>query len=139
MSSYLSIYIVPKRKSDKEKKKHIILAAYSRNTEIYQYFSENINPTYIGNGKEPSYTTLTKGNISFVLADFDKDINSAKNKLTEYEKYVASNPEYIQEILDIREYISDLQYWKDKTSFIEDIINDADIYKVIEEVCCNID
>lgn len=139
MSSYLSIYIVPKRKSDKEKKKYIILAAYSRSTDIYQYFSENINPTYIGNGKEPLYTTITKGDINSVLADFDKDITSSKSRLTEYEKYVSSNPDYIQEIISLKEYISDLQYWRDKTSFIEDIIDSMNIYSVIEEVCCNID
>ena len=39
----------------------------------------------------------------------------------------------------LKEYIEDLQYWKDKTSFIQDLISDIDYYdNGIEEVCCNI-
>lgn len=139
MSSYLSIYIVPKRKSKEEQKKHIILASYSRSTDIYQYFSENINPAFIGDDIESSYTTITKEDIASVLNDFDKDINSAKERLVEYEKYAPNNPEYISEIVSMKEYISELQYWRNKTSFIEDMTECIDFYEEIEEVCCNID
>ena len=48
MSSYLSIYVVPKKKSPEEDKQHIILATYSRNTEMYQHLRENVNPAHIG-------------------------------------------------------------------------------------------
>ena len=71
MSSYLSFYIVPKRKSDTEKKQHIILTSFSRNSDIYQYFWENINPAYCG--MEEKYTTLTKENVKSVIDDFEKD------------------------------------------------------------------
>lgn len=139
MSSYLSIYIVPKRKSVREQKQHIILAAYSRNSDIYQYFNENINPVFIGNAEETPYTVITKQGINSVLNAFDEDIDSAKNRLAEYEKYAAKNPEYIQEIINLKEHITELQYYRDKTSFIEDVLSDAEIYDAIEEVCCNID
>ena len=91
MSSYLSFYIVPKRKSDTEKKQHIILTSFSRNSDIYQYFWENINPAYCG--MEEKYTTLTKENVKSVIDDFEKDINSYQKRLTEYEKY-ADEPKY---------------------------------------------
>lgn len=142
MSSYLSIYIVPKKKSDKEEKRHILISSYSRNTEIYQRFSENINPVFIGmessKGEIP-YTTIGKEGISAIMRDFDSDINSAKSHLIEYEKYALNNPKYIQEIISTKDYISDLQYWRDKTSFIEDMVNDVGFNDAIEEVCCNID
>ena len=122
MSSYLSIYIVPKRKSDKEEKKHIIVAAFSRNSEIYQYFNENIHPAYNGN-KEHPYTIIT----------------SSKDRLMEYEKYAKDNPDYIQEIIELKQYISDLQYTQGEVCFIEEMVDGIDFYDEIEEVCCNID
>lgn len=139
MSSYLSFYIVPKRKSQEEQKKHIILTAYSRNTTIYQYFYEGISPVFIGSGGESQYTTLTVGKLASVIQDFDNDIKDSKDRLVEYEKYAGKNPEYINEIIELKKYIQDLQYWKDKVSFIVDIVDDIDCYEEIEEVCCNID
>jgi len=136
MSSYLSFFIVPKRKSGKEKKKHIILASYSRNTEIYQYFDENVHPTYCGSDRE--YTTLTSESVASVLSDFEEDISKSKTRLNEYEKYVKDNPEYIDDIISMKEYISDLEYWKAKASFLADMLSDMDCYEEIEEICCNI-
>lgn len=137
MSSYLSIYIVPKRKSNKEEKKHILLAAFSRNTEIYQYFSENVHPAFAG--KEDSYTTITKESIGEVTTDLSGYISRAKDRLPEYEKYAKDNPDYIQEIIELKQYLSDLQYVQGKIAFIEDMIDGIDFYDEIEEVCCNID
>lgn len=135
MSNYLSIYIVPKRKTKDEPKKYVILTAYSRNTDIYKYFNDVISPTY----NEGEYTSLTKNSVSMVLDSFKEEIDSANKRLIEYEKYVINNSELINEIIELKEYIEDLQYWKDKTSFIQDLISDIDYYdNGIEEVCCNI-
>lgn len=136
MSSYLSFYIVPKRKSEKEKKKYIILASYSRSTELYHYFDEHIHPAYCGS--DISYTPLSSEDVSSVLADFTNDISKAQARLTEYEKYAKDNPEYIDDIISMKEYISELEYWKAKASFIEDILSDMSCYEEIEEMCCNI-
>lgn len=138
MSSYLSIYIVPKRKLDKEEKKHIIVAAFSRNSEIYQYFNENIHPAYDGN-KEHPYTTITKDRIQDVITDLSRDISSSKDRLMEYEKYAKDNPDYIQEIIELKQYISDLQYVQGEVCFIEEMVDSINFYEEIEEVCCNID
>lgn len=135
MSSYLSIYIVPKRKTKDEPKKYVILTAYSRNTDIYKYFNDIISPTY----NEDEYTSLTKNSVSMVLDSFKEEIDSANKRLVEYEKYASNNSDLINEIIELKEYIEDLQYWKDKTSFIQDLISDIDYYdNGIEEVCCNI-
>lgn len=138
MSSYLSIYIVPKRKSDKEEKKHILIAAFSRNSEIYQYFNENIHPAYNGN-KEHPYTTITKESIEDVITDLSRDISSSKNVLVEYEKYAKDNPNFIQDIIELKQHVSDLQYTQGEVCFIEEIVDSIDFYEEIEEVCCNID
>lgn len=135
MSSYLSIYIVPKRKTKDEPKKYVILTAYSRNTDIYKYFNDVISPAY----NEDEYTSLTRNSVSMVLDSFKKEIDSTNKRLAEYEKYAINNSDYINEIIELKEYIEDLQYWKDKTSFIQDLISDIDYYdNGIEEVCCNI-
>lgn len=127
-----------REKSEEEEKKHIIIATFSRNTELYQYFDENINPAYIGS-KEHLYTTITRSGISDVISDLDKDIDSSKDRLAEYEKYAKDNPDYIQEIVELKKYISDLQYAQGKVAFIEDMIDGIDFYEEIEEVCCNVD
>lgn len=136
MSSYLSFFIVPKRKSDKEPKQYIIIAAYSRSTDIYQYFNESINPAWAGS--EEKYTTLSLECVNQVIKDFDDDINKGKARLNEYEKYAKDNPEYIDEIISMKEYISDLEYWKAKASFIGDMLSDMPCYEEIEEICCHI-
>lgn len=139
MSSYLSFYIVPKRKTKEEPKQHIILCSYSRNSDIYQYFNDNLSIAYAGN--EEKYTTLSKDDINTVVKDFDNEINTANAKLTEYEKYVSNNPEYIQEIIELKSVINTLQYSRNKISFLADIIDDMEYQynSGIEEVCCNID
>ena len=136
MSSYLSFYIVPKRKTQKESKKYIIIASYSRSTELYQYFDEHVHPAYCSS--DIRYTPLSSEDVSSVLADFNDDISKAQARLTEYEKYAKDNPEYIDEIISTKEYIQDLQYWRDKASFIEDMLSDRSCYEEIEEICCNI-
>lgn len=138
MSSYLSIYIVPKRKTKDEPKKYITLVSYSRNTDIYKYFDDVIRPAYAG--IEDKYTSLSKNSVSMVLSSFKEEIDSAKRRLAEYEKYAINNSDYINEIIELKEYIEGLQYWKDKTSFIQDLIDDISYHdNGIEEVCCNID
>lgn len=138
MSSYLSFYIVPKRKSDKEEKKHIIIASYSRSSEIYQRFYENLGVAYIAD--EQKYTTLSKEDIYRVKSDLKEDIEKTVKRYTEFERYAKDNPDYINEIIELKEYAEDLEYWKAKISFLQDIAEEAGMYSSgIEEVCCNID
>lgn len=138
MSSYLSFYIVPKRKSSEEPKKHILLLAFSRSSYIYQYFNDNVRITWIGNNEETPYTTLTMEDIHRVLEDISSDMDSSKRRLVEFEKYAAKNSDYVNEIISLKEYISELQYAKHQTEFIELLLDGMKFYEEIEEVCCNI-
>ena len=135
MSSYLSFYIVPKRKTEKEPKRYILISSYSRNSDIYQAFEENISIVWSGDGNK--YTTLTQDNVNLVQNDLASDISKTKDRLVEYEKYASSNPEYIQEIVETKEYLSDLQYTQAKISFIADMLEDMNFYNEIEEICCH--
>lgn len=139
MSSYLTFYIVPTRKSNKEEKQYIPLASYSRSSELYEYFNNVIHPVFVGNSDETPYTVLTINSVDEVMKDFNSDINKAQKRLSEYEKYARNNAECIEDIISMKEYIEDLQYWKDKASFISDILQDKSLWNnSIEEVCCNI-
>lgn len=138
MSSYLSFYIVPKRKSQEEPKKHILLLSFSRNSDIYKYFDENIRITWIGNNKETLYTTLTMEDIHRVIEDISSDMDSSQRRLVEFEKYASKNSDYINEIISLKEYISELQYAKHQTEFIALLLEEMEFYEEIEEVCCNI-
>lgn len=138
MSSYLSVYIVPKRKNEQETKNHILILCYSRNSEIYQYVYENLNPAYAGNDGE-QYSKLTQEDINLVLKDIKSDIVKTKERLELYEKYASVNADYIEDIMSQKEYLSDLTYCESQLTVIEDIIDNAELYKEIEEVCCNID
>lgn len=137
MSSYLNIYLVPERKDKKEKKQYLLLSSYSRSSDIYEAFYENINPIYSGN--EDKYTTLTKVNIQVILDDLNKSIKSTQERLNLYDKYAKENPDYIQEIMSTREILQDYQSTYNIIEVLKDILdNIVDGYNDFEEMCCNI-
>lgn len=133
MSSYLNIYLVPKREDDKEEKKYLLLTSYSRNSDIYKFFQENINPRYTG------HTSLSPGNIQIVIDDLESEIKSSKERLELYDKYARDNPDYIQEILNVREILGDYNETLNTVKTIKDIVeNIEEGYSDFEEICCNI-
>ena len=138
MSSYLSFYIVPKRKSQEEPKKHILLLSFSRNSDIYRYFDDTLSIVWVGNSEVIPYTTLSSDDIHRVHEAIRSDMDSSQRRLTEFEKYAAKNSDYVNEIISLKEYISELQYAKHQTEFIELILDEMEFYEDIEEVCCNI-
>ena len=138
MSSYLNIYLVPKRESKREKKQYLSLLSYSRSSDIYEAFYENMPIAFIGS--EVKYTTLTKVNMQEILEDLSKNIKSTKERLELYEKYASDNPDYIQSILDERDVLKDYEATYGDVSCIKSIVDDTiDGHNSFEEVCCNID
>lgn len=139
MSSYLSFYIVPSRRTTSEPKRHLIILSYPKNSEICKAFTDNIQIVYAGNGEK--YTTLTYDDIQSVIEDLSKSIEKTRNRLYEYEKYSSFSADYISEILDLKEYIKDLEEVKAKTSLLADMVDLPNYYgdSAIEELCCNID
>lgn len=135
MSCYLNIYITPKRKSETEEKKHLILLSYSRSSDVYEYFDHNLDIPRTG--KEEKYLVLNKESVELVITDFKEDIKKAETRLTEYEKHVKDNSELIEDIISMKEYIEDLKFDLHTTYFILDLIINNDIYEEFEEISCN--
>lgn len=136
MSSYLTFYIVPKA----ENSKPLALISYSRNSGIYRSFYDSIHPAYTGMEDEIQYTELTKDKVDQVIFDLQEDINSAKRRLAEYEKHAAGNTEIIEDIIEQREYIDNLEYGLHKIEFIKDLVIDAGYGCTgFTKVLCNVD
>lgn len=136
MSSYLNIYLNPKAKYKTEDP--LLLASYSRNTDVYQAFYENISPIHSHSDEE--YTPLFKHHFEAILDDLEKDITSTNRRLELYKQYAKDNPDYIQEIINLEEILADYKSAYDTISFYkemqEDIQNDNTDF---ECMCCDID
>lgn len=136
MSSYLTFYI----KTKEENSKPLSLISYSRNTDIYQYFDENVHPAYIGMDEDTKYTELSKNDVDLVIEDMENDIGKTKKRIEEYEKHAGGNQEIIEEILNWKEYIEDLEYWLHKVEFIKDLIEEASYsWTSYDKILCNVD
>ena len=135
MSSYLTFYLKPRV----EEQKPITLISYSRNTEVYKYFDNSIHPVYIGL-EETQYTELTKDKVNRVIEDLKCDISKSQKRLLEYEKYSAGNSEMVEYIIELKEYIEDLEWALQKIEFIKDLVerssySHTDYCKIL----CNVD
>lgn len=119
MSSYLTFYIQTK-KGDK-----VSIASYSRNTDIYKAFNENLSLAYAGNNE--CYTELTSGNVGYVTDDLQRDINAVKDKLAIYDKYAKDDPDYIESIIGLQDYLKDLQNTLYSISFIETMVQEVEL------------
>lgn len=134
MSSYLTFYAVPKEEGIKP----IALISYSRNTEIYQYFNDNLVIAYMGTEDCP-YTELTSDKVRIVLDDVIRDISRTEKRIFEYEKYAAGNSEIINEILSLKEYLETLYYCRSRIEFIQEIVADIRFNDKLKAIYCNVD
>lgn len=134
MSSYLTFYAVPKVEGIKP----IALISYSRNTEIYQYFNDNLVIAYMGM-EDCQYTELTSDKVRIVLDDVIRDISRTEKRIFEYEKYAAGNSEIINEILSLKEYLETLYYCRSRVEFIQEIVEDIRFNDELKAIYCNVD
>lgn len=73
MSSYLNIYLLPKKSEEIPNPKPLLLSSWSRASDLYGIIVDELNPAYIGNGDEPNYSDLTKEGLK-------RCIESVRNK-----------------------------------------------------------
>ena len=136
MSSYLTFYIVPKEEGSKP----ISLMSYSRNNEIYQYFNDSLSISYTGNGDEINYTDFTVSHVDKVIDDLKCDIDKSKTRLQEYEKHASGNLEIIEEILNQKDYLNDLEGTLYQIYCIRNIVEESTYnWNDYNKVLCNID
>jgi hypothetical protein len=130
MSSYLTFYGIPKSKDndgevENKDKSPVALDSFSRNNDIYRYFDENLDIAFCYDGEK--YSDITQSDVDTVESDILNDIRSSEKRLIEYEKYAGGNPDYVSEILSIKEYLEDLYRALHYTEFIGYIVNEASL------------
>lgn len=154
MSSYLTFYLVPKKtriicKEGKEEELKVSegiplpLIMYTRSSNIYQLFYEEIHPVYAG--LEEKYTTLTIEKMKDLL-------NTYRREITEDEEHYRNKVQVIRELggnleaVNINELIEDSNLIKEKKEtlseleFISSLVHDVELgYTGFEKVLINID
>ena len=132
MSSYLNIYIVPKKD-----RTPIEIVSYSSADDIYAAISEVINIPW--SGEELQYVDLSIENINEIIDDIKQDINKVDKRIIEYEKHANGNADLIEDILSQKEYREGLDDVLKRILFLSDIIYDAKAgFSDVEKVICSI-
>lgn len=131
MSSYLNIYGVPKEGEP------IKIVSFSRSHCVYSPFCDTLNIAWAGENKV--YTDLTTSDVEQVIKDISSDLKSANSRLQIYEKYASQNPEYIQEIISLQEYIEELNTTIHYCEMIGIIVMHSSLsFSGFSKICCNI-
>lgn len=147
MSSYLNLYLLPKKKEgDTIEPKPLLLNSWSRNSDIYQMFYENLNPTFIGDEDEYKYSEVTEADLQTLVDAVQKDINTVQERLqarTEALSSIKNIPperldEYIEDFASTREYIRELQDTLELMKALKLLLSDLE-YSSFEKILVNID
>ena len=146
MSSYLNFYIVPrKREGAEEEPKPLCLMSYSRNSPVYQHYSEIINPVFIGNDDEYKYTELTLNDVDRVVNSVKEDLENVKKRfdlrVSAYKELGKDvDNDAIDDFTSTKEYIQELEDEIKELQFIANIIHDIfSNYTDFEKVYVNVD
>ena len=138
MSSYLTFYLVPKG----ENQKPLMFTSYSRSTDVYQAYYEELHPAFIGNGNEPNYTELTPEKALQVVNAAKDNLKKAEtalnNRIAACKELGNMSDEAIQDIAKTKDYIEDLKYNLAELQCIYCWIGDVE-YSDFEKVLINID
>ena len=152
MSSYLTFYLIPKKVKTFENMEGIHeiklsegvplrIDCFSRSSNVYQYFYNNLNIAYCG--KEDKYTEITPENFNTVLEVIKNDAVSLHKRIKSYYKAL-QGPNFREVLGDIEVFeeehtdlLETYNYVKGLKTFIE---NATDKYSGDFEKCvANID
>lgn len=145
MSSYLNIYLVP-RKEHIPEQKPLYLMQWSRNSEMYQVLKTAANPTYIGTGDKIKYSDLTVQNIDTAIRIIQDNIAEWKKRINARVEVInqLKNPtreildDYIQDNMEDNAYVEELQDTLNELQSLHNIISDLQ-YSDFEKAVCNYD
>lgn len=118
MSSYLNLYLRTKTKEDAPSK-DLLFMSFSRNTEVYQYFDEEISNLYSSSGE---VTKITEEAVSNIM----KTLETAIKRQQEFYKIYKECKE-VQSAIESSEYIEELQDTLHKFEFISSILFDCSL------------
>lgn len=110
MSSYLNIYIPVHNRN-------ITIGCWSRNSEIYQAFSEN--GARYGIDKATDVDKI----INQIYCDEKSEISKTQERINTLEKNCNGNLEVIEEILNWKEYLKDHETVINYINFLKDVID----------------
>ena len=143
MSSYLNIYLVPKKRNDEDIPEPLLFMSYSRNSGVYQACWKSI--AYIGNGDSYQYTELTSELMSSIIEDEKKDLDTANKRQTDriaIAKEVSPTKEFLEDLIEdslaTKEYIEELENTIKELENIASWVNNIQ-YSEFEKVLANID
>lgn len=149
MSSYLNFYLKPKENKKryteegevevKLTQEPLLLLSYSRNTDVYQSFDENLNIAYAGN--EDKYTELTVKDCDEVINDVKNDIEKTERRLEISYKIAKQNinDDLFSDIHSMEEYLDDLKRNLNELNQITNIVSEIENgYTDFEKVMINI-
>lgn len=136
MSSYLNLYLKPKKGEDKK----LRLISSSRNSDVYERFHEE-GVTFIGYDEgEEKYTKIDTRFLDNILSEVNADIAKWEKRISEYRKHANGNADIINEIIEYDEYLEELKNSKWYFIFLRDIVKEIeDGYTSFEGMYANID
>ena len=157
MSSYLTFYLVPKKTKKKydfnkddgsteievelSKGEPLCLMSYSRSSDIYQAYNEELNPAYCG--MEEKYTELTYEDTTRVCDAFEKEMNETKQRLDiDYKmlKEGGYNSDLWEEIQSFEKYLAEQKASLEELKFISSLVYEVtEGYTDFEKVLINVD
>lgn len=133
MSSYLNIYA----KFKDDSREPLLLVSYTRSSDVYQYFEQEIHPTFMGMD-EVRYTDLTFDNVGLVCDALIREINKLNMRIEEYEKHAGGNLEIINEIISLKEYNEELKNALSECAFIKMLAGETQYSYTKYTLVCNI-
>lgn len=134
MSSYLNFYL-----RCKETKKLRHLFSVSRSHPVYQAFNENLQVPYSSNGPETT-KRLWAADVTKVINDLDSDAADCDKRVKYYERYVKDNPEYVEDIIALKDSKKEYLETAEQLSLIEIIATECEENSSdFEFICVNID
>lgn len=133
MSSYLNIYA----KFKDDSREPLLLVSYTRSSEVYQYFEQEIHPIFMGMD-EIKYTDLTFDNTGLVCDSLLSEIKKLSRRIEEYEKHAGGNLEIINEIISLKEYKEELKDALSECAFIKMLTGETQYSYTKYTLACNI-
>lgn len=157
MSSYLTFYLVPKKTRKKynfnaeegnteteielSKGLPLVLASYSRSSDIYSAFNDVLHPAYAG--MEEKYTELTTDGCKRVIDDLESEIKSTEKRLEiDYKMLKESgySSELWEDIHSMEKYLLEQKDTLSEAHYIRNIVEECtNGYNDFEKVYINID
>lgn len=134
MSSYLSIYGIPKKERDPNQKP-MCIAYFSSSNPIYTAFWENNKVVYSSN--DETYTDLTVEDIEDILDDLEEQLKKHKSYYEAFKQYGQKEENYIGEILNWEETIRDAEFIIAQIELIKLIIEQVEINSCFEKFVCS--